>query len=386
MKKVLSAFFVLFLALGTSFAAPKKSIELEPIEIDSIIQTDEYGTLYEIYPPLEVVGIICRLAGYKLFQGYYTGEDSYTTQIDTLYKNKKDHKAVQKAINFASRGIESDAMVTLAYYIKPDFSGTITNLNPLPENLKLKWKKIKPKEIESFVKMVHDFAQDTNYQRIFLLNRATLLSNIGYFNNDYNKYAFIKWSKDFFGETDYKNNVISVNMICPCYFFIDSVSNSDNEKTLYSSIYPGCGFLNAFLCTTSALCLDVSSEIWEDIKDHYRALSCYMIKKQSPDNFKEIEKNYTPTYNEVADFMSFFCFLNYLKDSDYLETIKDEDYPYTYESLFSGIEKTLDGFFVYDAVKLLDEYSNNRDKYPTFKDFAPKIAEFINSIQWEEEN
>ena len=84
MKKLLSTTLLATLFFGTLFAAPKKPLNLEPIEIDPIIQSNNDIEVIAD-PRLEIIGIICRLAGYEGFTNSYSGEATYTTQIDSFF-------------------------------------------------------------------------------------------------------------------------------------------------------------------------------------------------------------------------------------------------------------------------------------------------------------
>lgn len=384
MKKLISLVVLTTLVLGTTFAAPKKTpaLQLEPIEIESIIQTDESGTTYEVVPTFEVIGIICRLAQYNEFLDYYNGDNSYTQRIDSLYSKYKDHKAVKKAIALKNKGISSGAMASLAYYIKPDFSGTIIDFEPLPEGLNPRWQKIKTKEIYDFITLVHDFAKETNYSRIFLLVKPDLLSGVAYFNSDSTKYHISEFAKKFFNNSPNCNTTISVNMISPGYWYDGWTVDSNENTKLYGTIYPSCYFYDYLRTYFSAESLPVANLIWDDVKDNLLKVFMAYTKLiiQDEKKFEKYQKDFIPFSPLVSEYISIFAILEYLKTPEYLDSIKDEDYPLTYEVAFASLEKELDGGFFYDAIKLFEEYSANRDKYPSLTDFAPKLVEFINSI------
>lgn len=383
MKKLITTLFLSLLVLGSSFAAAPKSLNLEPLEIETIVQTDEYGTTYKVVPTFEVIGIICRLAQYNEFLGYYNAEDSYTKRIDSLYSKYKEHKAVKKAIALKNKGINSGAMASLAYYIKPDFSGTIVDFEPLPDGLNPRWQKIKTKEIYDFITLVHDFAKESNYSRIFLLVKPDLLNGVGYFNYDAQKYHISEFAKKFFNNSQDYNTIISVNMISPCYWYDSWTVDSNGNTNLYGTIFPSCYLFDYLRTYFSAECLPVARIIYDDVKDNllnvYMAYSKKMITDEK--EFKNFEKNFVPFSPLIGEYISIFVALEYLKTPEYLDSVKDEDYPLTYDNAFASLEKEFDGGFFYDAVKLFEEYSANRETYPSLTDFAPKLVEFVNSIK-----
>lgn len=385
MKKILSSFILSLFVLGATFAATKP-LNLEPIQIDPVIQTDEFGTSYQIDSTFEVIGIICRFAKFDGFTNYYNGEESYTSKIDTLFGKYKDHKAVKKAELLKTKGIKPDAMISLAYYIKPDFSGTIVDFDTFPEGLNPLWKKIKTKEIYEFITLVHDFAKDSNYARIFILNKPDLLGSVGYFNKDSQKYHLSEFTKKFFNNPQNNKTVVSVNMICPGVRYDNFITDVQGNSVNYAGIYPKCYLSEYFLSYFAACCQPVVNYIFDDIKDHFQDFFLKYTKRFITDEkqYKEYEKNFVLYPSLITQFMGMFSILEYMKSPEYLDSIKDEDYPLTYEAFYSTFEKQFDGGFFYDAVKLFEEYSANRQTYPSIMDFAPKIADFINSISLSE--
>ncbi len=386
MKKVISFIILTTLVLGTTFAAPKNTPlpELTPIELDSVLQVAEDGTKFVVDPRLEIIGIICRLAEYDQFLGYYNGEATYTTQIDNLFAKKKDHPAVKEAKLLKTKGIDSAAMVNLAYYIKPDFSGVIIDFDQKPDVLYEKWNKIKTKEIYKFIQQAHDFAIDSNYSRIFILNKPELLAQTGYIQHWFEKYHVLQITNQMIGAKKFQEQIISINMISPCYLYTDLIEDSTGKRIAYTTVYPGCNYLDLGSAFCQTNCVDLADKIWDETKDNYIAYVTSFIKKQmSEDDFKKYEKSIEWNSFRIAAFVSNFLMLEFLKSPEYIEQCKDEDYPVTYESVYSAFEKSFDGEYFERGVKVFDDYMNNRKTYPSLHNYSAEIAKYINSLPTE---
>ena len=388
MKKsiLISVFVCLFLGtFGTLSAAPKKPLVLEPIEIDPIIQSNNDIEVIAD-PRLEIIGIICRLAGYDGFTNYYTGEATYTTQIDSYFAKYKDEKVVITAKAFKDRGITAHSMISLAYHIKPDFSGTVIDFDPYPVTLMDNWKKIRTKEIYNFIKDVHDFLIKTNYSRLRILNKPTLLSNVGYFLRDFEDFAIPQFTDDFFGKNVFDKKVISVNMICPLLMAYDIVTDRDGKTTSYTTVYSNCYISSMTTTYFTNYIQEYADANWETVKEKFTNIILYYTKKMYPDKYKEYEKQLKESINSslFAQYFGDFVYLEYLRSPIY-ENAKKKEGALTYEYYYGELEKTYSSEWFYQLNNLTAEYVNNRDKYSSLKVFFPKIVDVINSINIDEE-
>lgn len=388
MKKsiLISAFVCLFLGtFGTLSAAPKKPLVLEPIEIDPIIQSNNDIEVIAD-PRLEIIGIICRLAGYDGFTNYYTGEATYTTQIDSYFAKYKDEKVVTTAKAFKDRGITAHSMISLAYHIKPDFSGTVIDFDPYPVTLMDNWKKIRTKEIYNFIKDVHDFLIKTNYSRLRILNKPTLLASVGYFLKDFEDFVIPQFADDFFGKNVFDKKVISVNMICPLLMAYDIVTDRDGKTTSYTTVYSNCYISSMTTTYFTNYIQEYADANWETVKEKFTNIILYYTKKMYPDKYKEYEKQLKESINSslFAQYFGDFVYLEYLRSPIY-ENAKKKEGALTYEYYYGELEKAYSSEWFYQLNELTAEYVNNRDKYPSLKVFFPKIVDLINSIKFDEE-
>lgn len=384
MKKLVSCFVLSFCLLGSLFAKTKP-LALEPIQFDPIIQKNEYIDVIAD-PRVEIFGIVCRLAGMQGFTNYYNGEVSYTTQIDSYFNKYKDDKAVTLAKSFIQREIGPDSILSLAYHVKPDFSGTVINFEPYPETLLENWKKIPTKQIYNFIKAVHDFAVKTNYVRFSNLTRGELLSNVGFFSNDFRDFAICEWTNTIFNEKLFDKMVISVNKICPLFLAYDLVIDENNTKTTYTTIYPSCYLSSMTITYLDNYVNQYIDSIWPDVEEKFSIAEKAYLKKVNPDNYKEIIKN-MDMKQELVSYIGTFLYLEYLRSPIYLDAVKDKEQNeyVSYESVYGSLEKAYDADWFYKLHDLTNKFINNRDQYPSLESIFPEAKEIINSITIPEE-
>jgi len=383
MKKVIAICFFSLMVLGSIIAAPKKAkiLQLDPIEFD-LVSSHNGRFEYVVDPRIEVMTIICRITGAGYFNWNYSGENPYLSQVDTFFAKYKDEPAVKTALSYISKGIGMDAFISLAYHIKPDFSGTIDALRPLPETLDKSWKQIGANTLNSFVKQIHAFVIKSNFVRFYNVNRSDYLSFIGWYDKEVEEKNMESWAKDFFTGFDIGPVTFSVNRPAVGFNFYDYAQDSEGIKKAYITTYPGSYFADMTITYFSFYLQPYVNENWDAVKDNFTKYIKYFAKKTKPDaKDKEIEKMEV-TQNDLVSLMGMYCFLGYLEDS--IPTAKEDDeyYKPTYDAYCATYEK-LAGDAFNQGKALITEYKNNRDKYADFKAFYPKITEYINSIKTE---
>lgn len=386
MKKVFSIITLSCLLLGSAFAAPKKVAApvLEPITIDSIETTSASGTKFAVDPRFEVIGIICRFAEFKEFTGYYNGEDSYTVTLNTYYGKMKEHKAVVEAKALAAKGIDSYAMASLAYHLKPDFSGVTVDFSPLPSTLDPKWEKIKTKDIYKFVQLIHDFAVDSKYARISSLQRGEMLNHVGYFIKYFDTYHLHLVKEIISAQPFSGQDVITVSAVAPAYYFSNSAVDENGNISRYTTVFPNCNSFDMDLQYIVTQSSDFGQKIFNDVSEHFLQFYTNLGKKTlSEEEFKDFFKDFKLTSTKVTEFITYFIVLEFLKDPRYIEGCAKDDQPLTYEIAYSYLEKVFDGEYFARGVQLLDDYSANRTQYPSLEAYSQKICEYINSLPTE---
>ena len=217
MKKFFYATISSLCLIASAFSAPKPPV-LEPIEFDVIQEQGEINT-YIIDPRVEVVAMICRLAELPGFTNTYKNRaDPVIPQMMTLLEKYKNHKAVKTVKSLQKKGFDAGAMISLSYHIKPDFSGTIIEFEPFPENLAPQWKKLGTKATYDFIKQIHSFAVDTNFKRLYVLNKTSYLQDVNYQKKFAEDSGIAQWAEDFF-----KNDEVESPVLTYSRFIVDAM-------------------------------------------------------------------------------------------------------------------------------------------------------------------
>ena len=371
MKKLISAAVASLCLIASAFSAPKAPV-LKPIDIDVVCEKGEYND-FVVDPRIEIIAIACRLAEMQGFTNVYGSGDELIGQTVTLYEKYKTHKAVNTIKTLIQKGIPNDAMISLAYHIKPDFSGTIIDFSPFPETLHYEWKKIPVRTIYTLISQLHDFAVESNFQRIYTMNRSTYLLDIGYVKEKFEKYQFAQWAKDYFRDEEIQHPVITMSRLCCSYSYYDFVKGSDGKRLSYLTSYSGENIYSVAMCYINFYTQLYANRNWEFVKENLSKYDHDYAIKMAADK-KEAEKNYkAPTEYEFAIFLSPIIFGPYLKEN---ESVVE----FTYDEFIGGLEKSLAEPNFMKIFPLLEEYSADREKYPTFQDFAPRLNEFINAL------
>lgn len=380
MKKPLLSIISGLLVLGTitSCASKQTKIEAEPLKFDvAVTETDTHFT-FTTLPQVELMAIVCRLAELPGATNNYIGDNSYLSQIDTLFAKYKTSSVVLQAKTLAQKGIDLSGFLSLAYHIEPDFSGTTFSIKEIPDTLNNLWKeKATTSEISNFCKTFLEFASECNYSRIYDLNRSTYIAQQGYINSDLTKYKLAEWSKAFFSDGNIEPVTINVcNVVCGSLFY-DYATDSNNKKQNYVTFSTGLGnyavYVEDFLCIYTQ---DYANKNWDLVKDHYiEYIKAFAIRRM-PDKADEIKK----TKNE--EYGSFVLASNlaaYLLPS-YYKVGLIEDYPNIYEEMKQSLITEFADQNTEKVFAVLEEYEANRDTYKTIEDFYPKINELINSL------
>lgn len=384
MKKSIILAFVSLLAVGTVVAAPKKT-ELEPLMIELPSYEGEQF-IYSADPRLEVIGAICRLAGYKEFSLNYNGDNEFLSQVDGILAKYKDHKAVKQIKSYKNqKNISGSAWINLAYHMKPDFSGYLVSMDSYPAHLNPELKKLNKNQLNSMLELVHSFAADTNYARICILNNSKYIHQVGWFREQIEKFDIAIWAQDFFGLDGFSKIRLNVSYMCPGYWFWDYSTGANGERIATVTVFPGIDYYSLF---NDIICLytqDYANKNLDKVKENFEKYAKDFAKKANPDNAKEIEKQEINSA-DLALWMANVIYLNFCKHRAEVQTEEDIekfwDFQQTYDSVYQYYEKVY-GQAAVNTYNLLDEYAENRDKYPTIDDFSDKINEYINSVKVE---
>ncbi len=376
MKKVI--FFCILSLLVLTSCLSTKSVQLEPIEFD-VVKSHNGRFEYQVDPRIELMAIICRLTGYNVFNYNYNGDNLYLTQVDSFFAKYKDESVIKTAQGFMDRGVWGDAFISLAYHIKPDFSGTTVSMKPLPTTLNPQWEKIGSSSINTFVKQVHDFAIKSNFIRFYAINRSDYLSNIVWLDDGFEKKNVGTWAEDFFKGIDIGETTVVSSRVIVGWNLYDFAGDSDGKRSSYVASYPGAYYADMTGAYFSLYLQDYLNQNWDTVKDTYTKFLKSLLKKLHPEEDPKVYDKREVTRNDLAADLSIYCYIAYLEDN--IATAKEDDdyFKPNYDAYYAYFEKSIGDVFL-KCMDLLKEYKENRDKYPEFKDFYPRLNDYVNSL------
>jgi len=193
------------------------------------------------------------------------------------------------------------------------------------------------------------------------------------------------WSKDFFNDDEFSNVTITVSQIVCGFNFYDYASGKDGNRKCFITIYPGVNYFTLYSTYSVLYTQKYATKNWDELKEPFTKYVKDFAKKLNPANEKEIDKE--EIYDNVlANYIANYCVIDYYA---YRSSIQDEediqkygDYSQGLDSIKQYFEKSY-GNDATKAIQLLSDYRSNRDKYPTFLSFEPKVNDFIKSLKVE---
>lgn len=374
-KSFFAAVTSVILLSGCATTSSKEELSLEPIEIDYVSVQDENITFTNL-PQVELMELAGRFAGLDGLQGYYTDDNSYLEQMQSLLGKHKDADLVRHIKELSAKGVTASGIINLAYHIKPDFSSTTVPMDPKPYTLNPDWEKISSNEINTVVKELHDFAQKTNYTRIYALNRSDALANVMYTQQTLNKYKFYSWHEEFFTNgNESEPLIINCSRANASYSLYDFALNENNQRTMCLSFFPG---EQIFTCaTTYSMCFiqDYTTDNWDKIKDSFILFLKNMRKKINPENSKEIDKQEITSF-DCTQFLAQFPALFYIAQMS--EEI--DETPGVLEEGINGVAKTIGEKESRMLFDIFFNYKNFRGRYPSFKMYYLEMNDGIHKL------
>jgi hypothetical protein len=116
-----------------------------------------------IDPRVELVAIVCRLAGYEEFQP--AGIAGYDTAVESHFRNFARHPAVELARTLrSSSGLAYNAPIEAALIATPDTWAPRVALDPWPDSLDARWNAT---SLRSFLQALAAFSRDAKAHAFF---------------------------------------------------------------------------------------------------------------------------------------------------------------------------------------------------------------------------
>ena len=306
---------------------------------------------------VELLSIVFRLAGNKEYSS--TNFKLYTDRIEKHFSPYKNHELIRFAQKMKNEfSISYEAPMTMAVNLDD-------NLNPLQEfhNGLPRWEKDNATE---FVTLLQKFYNDARCNDFFNNNKDLFSETVDRFNNIY-KNVDLNWYSSFFGIEPGKFSIlIGLGNGGQCYGA--SVKNSEAFAIMGVWDIDGSGM--PVFKTDAYLPLVIHefnhsfiNNLLEKNKAAFKNIGEQIFNKVRAKMQVQANSNWEIMLNEALVRAST---IKYFKDHGINKQVID-----------NMIQKEIDLGFVWikGLVAELDNYSTQRNTYPTLESFMPKIAE-----------
>jgi hypothetical protein len=318
-------------------------------------------------PRVELLSIVYYLAGAEEFNSPVAV--SYKNDIDKYFGKYKDHDLIKMARE-SHNNYSYNVVINLAVHISDAFAPEeIIPFHPKPNSLY--WDADYASE---FVKLLKKFSKDTDFRK-FIDSHAEFYNACDANLKDMvSKNMKFDWFDSFFGGTGNRKFIL-----VPAYLYIGncSIEVQDSKNNT----------CNTYAVVTMA---NLNSAGIPQINKYYIGILvhefCHSFTTPVIDNNIEVLKNAcSKIFPYVSEILSIQYYNTWYKMM--METLTNvcvQRYYLKYnsdKSLKADLANNKRCGFIWadELYKLFDEYENNRNKFPAFNDFMPKIVEFFNN-------
>lgn len=317
-------------------------------------------------PTVELISTVYRLADVHPFNT--RSLPSYIADVEEYFGPHRNHRAISAVKDLGqSHSINGSAPMALALYLTwPNLDGKVP-IPPLPGDLDPRWT---PETVALFRDALRAFAADTRFMEFFADHRDYYDRSVESLLSSLKGHPIIPWLKDYFGQES-EHYLIVVGMQIGHGNYGLSTTLNDGSREFFSVIGASSPplfrkiprfshwwfvptvvheFAHSFVNPVVDSNEDLLREVTERLYPYHR-------EKLSPQGYR--------TWRTLSyEYLVRASVLRYLEDQGNLKDVRrrikvDE------EQGFTGITLLAEAF---------KEYEANRDLYPTFDAFLPRIV------------
>ncbi len=319
-------------------------------------------------PRVELICIIFRLAENPEYTR--ASPNSYTRDVDKHFLPFKNHPAVQLARKLRrTRGVSYDAPMSLAVHITDAFTlKEKVPFEPHPPGLDGRWRL---DEVRQFLKLTRDFSQKTRFKDFIQAHQQLYDSTAKRLSEMMTKHAHLEWFDTFFGQRSASTFHLAVAMLNGpnCYAARVTIAK---EKHIYCILGTWRSDKKDIPLFSKNVLPTVIHEFGHSYVNHLVASHAADFEKAGKKIFRTVQQSmkaqaYSNWQTMIHESIVRACVVRYLTA---------HEGPF---AAFAEIQRQhLRGFFwTGELAGLLAQYESQRQKYPTFEDFMPRIVEFF---------
>ncbi|EHR79548.1 hypothetical protein OCC_09139 [Thermococcus litoralis DSM 5473] len=373
-KRSIVLLLLILIVIGSGCILPASQPSNATNESLNLVKRQLSDNVYvSVDPRVELVEIIYRISGSEWYKERVAPEKAgvspenyeYLKDIDEYFGKYKGLRAVEMAGKLSERGLTYDALPKFAVHLNPDTFELEGNWSDMLKDRP--W--LDEEELNEFAEAVREFAEETDFWKFYNENVEFYNATINEFVRENLDLAKIpKFEEEFFGEKATSWNII-LQMGLAHHSFGGWLEGKE-EKEIYSflgicrfeeNLPEFCGAsVHEFAHSFVNPAVDRNYELFEPYESLYAPVKEKM-SKMAYGNFK------TMLYETLVRAFEAY----YLR-----ETIGEVA---ARESLLA--DKVRGFYFIEDVYNAyVNEYVPNRDRYRTFDDFMPRLAEIIGEV------
>ena len=332
-------------------------------------------------PNFELIAMVCHLAGYEEY-----ALSQYKEQDRKLIKDRfgsfTNHPTVKAFKAYREKaGISHDAPAALSVHLKPDLSGYLVPLEPWPQRLDTRWKKI---DLEKVRRDLVDFRSAARFDEWYAERAEANKTIVREAVKKISDMHLPEWLGRYYGPQKRSMPLrVVLSLMTDGNNFGCSIDLS-NEETLYSPIITQQGF-----CIVMMLPHEFSHP-FNQAPDR-RILR--EVERKSPQAFAGMKQEFEKVKGKMSRqaygaFPTWWCEtfnraneLRYFRS--YLPEYEDKSEKYIVIKFTDMVMYRLETFeamgfaLVRPLYNLLDKYEADREKYKTLDDFVPVVVDFL---------
>lgn len=359
MKKL----FIATLATLTLFTSCSKKSELTPVNIKPIVYQTDNITI-KVDPKLELLLIALRLAEIEPFSINYYSQDysQFVDGVDNLFAKQKDHPFV-KDIKSRAKNYKDGyrSALAIAQYISDDMTQMTIKQKEIPDDIKSFWKGI---NLKTFITQFNDFANTSNYARIWLLYEPHLKRQaIAEQDFQTSNIKGIEWISKYFYAPDSKPEFLLYSSTLTAGYYYALPLTEKDGKTVFTQIAGAYWSKDNDWNYYNSILNICASYVYAMIEKHWDLLSedlTRLTKKIYEENqlTEKVTDRIVKANNSTV--FAIVCSLDFdlAKDNEEIGTAIKNAIVTNY--LFKDPDQ---------LIALADYYQTNRDTYPDFESF-----------------
>ena len=332
-------------------------------------------------PNFELIAMVCHLAGYEEYAlSLYKEQDRKL--IKDRFGSFTNHPTVKAFKEYRKKaGVGYDAPAALSVHLKPDLSGYLVPLEPWPQRLDARWKKI---DLEKVRRQLVDFRSASRFDEWYVARAEANRTIVGEAIKKISDMHLPEWLGRYYGPQKRRMSLrVVLSLMTGGNNYGCSIDLSD-EETLYTPIvgHSEWGIVQILPHEFShpfnrapdrRILREVereSPQALAGLKKEFEKVKGQM-SRQAYDNFHTW---WGETFNRANE-------LRYFRS--YLPEYEDRSTKYVVVKFTDMVMYRLESFeargfaLVRPLYNLLDKYEADREKYKTLDDFVPVVVDFL---------